>query len=359
MQLINAAPLATQIGVPEMRTLLNQHIGANPRKFLLSLSIGFGEPWTFWAVELVPGAHEPDQMFGFHRHSAVEHPGALPFQLNNPPVVPLWISPLLMQVNIDCWLDRMIATSQAGWQRHWFPDQSQIWQLKILEGICEQYHRNEALCDRTRTLAHQTLRSALKMSVLNYVMGHAFLVPEQDIDILYRYLENPRFKGQAPRGCVCPRPANKFVKMMALPVMRLATEKTLSGLHELLRATAPDAMIWDKTFAIVFLSLIVISSTQRSLFQRAVASAANNDSSFGRQDAIFDARTIDSELVVYLIGMFHDKFGTSNKSKGFNPLGQSCSVGQPPLTSFAIYVKAMTQEYCESLSTLCVIIGID
>jgi len=348
-RLINTASLASQNSVAEMRSFLNQYTGMMPRKLLLSLWIGFGEPWKFWAVELVPGSPELCQMFGFHYHSNVENPGASPLRLTNPPVVPLWINPQLMQVNIDCWLDRMISNPAVGWQNHWFPDPSQIWQLKILEGICKQYHQNNGARDRAGILALNTLRWALKLSVLSYVMGHAFLVPEDDIGFLFQQLENPHFNGQAPHEYVCPRAANKFVKMMAFPVLRLITERTLSGLNELLRTRESHTMIWDHTFGVVFLCLMVTSSIQMSLFQRAVTCAANNDSSFGTQDADREALAMDSELVVYIIGMFHDKFRTNNKSKGFNPLGESCSAGQAPFSPFAAYVKAMTDKYCESL----------
>ena len=350
-QLRNEAPLANQIGVPQMQEFLSQYLGTNPRKFLLSLSIGFGEPWTFWAVELVPGNHQFHQMFGFHRQSAVEHPSALPYSLTSPPVVPLWIDPLLMQINIDCWLDRMIGDSQTGWQRHWFPDPCQIWQLKILEGICRLYRCHEAPHDRAGALAHQTLRYALKMSVLNYVMGHAFLVPEEHVDMLFQHLKNPHFKQAHPKY-VSPRAANKFVKMMALPVMRLVIEKTLSGLHELLRACVSHRRLWDQTFAAVFLCLMVISSTQRALSQRAIIFAANNDSSYGRQHAVSDARAMDEELVAYMVGMFHDTFRTVSASKGFNPLSGIGSVDQQPCSRFAAYVKTMTDKYCESPWTL-------
>ena len=358
-RLISTATLASQISVAEMRSFLNQHIGRNPRPFLLSLYIGFGEPWTFWAVELIPGSHELYRTFAFHRHSAVEKPGALPLTLTNLPVVPLWINPLLMQVNIDCWLDRMISNPAVGWQNHWFPDPSQIWQLKILEGICKQYRQNNEPRDRIGMLAYSTLRWALKLSVLSYVMGHDFLIPEDEIGSLCQHLENSHFKGQAPQGHVCSRGADTFVKMMAFPVLRVVAERTLSGLNELLRANVPHTVIWDQTFGVVFLCLMVTSSIQRSLFQRAVVCAANDDSSFDRQDADREVRAMDSELVVYIIGMFHDKFRTNNKGKGFNPLGGSCSAGQAPFSPFAVYVKAVTDTHCESLSTLYVIIGIN
>jgi hypothetical protein len=242
----------------------------------------------------------------------------------------------------------MIEDPQIGWEHHWFPDSGQIWQLKILEGIRRQYCCHEALYDdRVGALAYETLRYALKMAVLNYVLCHAFLVPEKHVGMLFEHLENPHFK-QARPEYVSPRAANKFVKMMALPVMRLVTKKTLSGLYELLRAGGPHRRIWDQTFAAVFLCLMVASSTQRALSQRAIICAANNDPSFGRQDALFDAQTIDGELVAYIVGMFHDTFRTVSPNKGFNPLSGVGSVGQQPCWSFAAYVKTMTDTYCES-----------
>ena len=111
------ASLASQVAVPRMRAFLNQHPARNPREFLLRLSIGFGEPWTFRAVEIWPQSHELSQMSVFRRGSVPGQHGLSPIQLtNNPPVVPLWVDPLLMGINIDCWLERMIGDSQAGWQ---------------------------------------------------------------------------------------------------------------------------------------------------------------------------------------------------------------------------------------------------
>ena len=60
-----------------------------------------------------------------------------------------------------------------------------------------------------------------------------------------------------------------------------------------------------------------------------------------KQRPNFSALAMDSELVVYILGMFHDKFRTNSKSKGFNPLGESCSAGQATFSPFAAYVKAI------------------
>src|SRR5436305_14248649 len=153
------ASLASQVAVPSMRAFLNQHPARNPREFLLRLSIGFGEPWTFRAVEIWPQSHELSQMSVFRRGSVPGQHGLSPIQLtNNPPVVPLWVDPLLMGINIDCWLERMIGDSQAGWQSQWFPHPSQTWQLEILWRICQLYRCREPRCDGLAKIAQQTLR---------------------------------------------------------------------------------------------------------------------------------------------------------------------------------------------------------
>jgi hypothetical protein len=337
-----------------MRAFLNQHTGRSSRPFLLPLYIGFGEPWVLWAVEIFPGTHELYQMFGFSQHQDVEHSDARPSPLTNPPVIPIWIDPLQMHISIDCWLDTMIGDPQVGWQRHWFPYPSQAWQLSILHGICGYYQGQKPDSGKIATTAHQTLQWALKMSVLNYVMGHAFLVPGDKIDTLFQQLEGSHFGPQLPHQKVCPRAANKFVKMMAFPVMRVMTERTLSGLHELFRTDVHLAKLWDVVFGVVFLCLMVVSSTRRSLFQRALISAAKNNASFSKEDAASNAQTMETEFVDHIIGMFHDKFRTNNESKCFNPLKGLGNAGQPSFSPFATYVKTMTEMHCESPSLKCV-----
>jgi hypothetical protein len=296
-------------------------------------------------------------MFGFNRHEDVEHSSVSPSPLTNPPVIPIWINPLQMHISIDCWLDNMIGNPQVGWQRRWFPYSSQVWQLNILQGICGYYQGQKPDSGKMATTAHQTLRWALKMTVLNYVMGHAFLVPGDNIEMLFQQLERPHFGAQLPYQKVCPRAANKFVKMMAFPVMRVVTERTLSGLDELFRANVHPAELWDVIFGVVFLCLMVVSSTRRSLFQRALISAAKNNASFSREEAASNAQTMETEFVDYIISMFHDKFRTSSKGKRFNPLEGLGNAGQPPSSSFATYVKTMTERYCESPNPKSVNVG--
>jgi hypothetical protein len=330
-----------------MRAFLNQHTDKSSRPFELPLSIGFGKPWIFSAVEIFPGTHELHQMFGFYQHVDVEHRDVSPLPLTNPPVIPIWVDPLLVHVNIDCWLDNTIGDPQVGWQYHWFRGPSQVWQLNILLGICNYHQQQKPNSGKIATIAHQTLRCALKMSVLNYVMGHAFLVPNDNVGTVFQQLENPHFRAQLSHQNVSPRAANKFLKMMVFPVMRVVIERTLSGLHELFRANVNLAELWDVVFSVVFLCLMVVSSTQKSLFQLASISAEKKDTSFGRDEAASNAQTMETEFVDHIIGMFHDKFRTRSKNKYFNPLEGLGNAGQPS-SPFATHVKTMTERYCES-----------
>src|SRR5271154_4270478 len=252
-KLNSAVALVSHLSVRQVHAFLIQHIPGFSHVFQLRLSIGFGEPWKFWAVELDPRTDELYNMLGFERGIVTERRQIplpeqqciSPVRMTSPPIVPIWVDPLLMHISIDCWLDGMIGNPEAGWQFHIFPDPSHEWQLKILDTICQHYRAYKPDHDKLSRTSYQTLRWALKLIVLSYIMGHAFLIPEEDTPTLFRSLKDRHFKGGPSEGLVCPRAANKYVKMMLLPMMRLAAQRTVSGLHDILQAQGPDIVIWD------------------------------------------------------------------------------------------------------------------
>lgn len=359
--------LASHLSVRQVHAFLNKHARHSSRVFQLRVLTGLGEPWKFWAAELDPNTDELYNMLVFDESkvtgpqlipltepqfvSIAEHGCLSPVYLTSPPVVPIWVDPLLMQMNIDCWLDGLIFNPEAGWQSQLFRESSQFWQLSILNAICDHYHAYKPDHDRLASASYQTLRWALKLVLLNFVMGHAFLVPESDIDDLFRNLTNPRFRGPRSDELVSPRATNKYLKMIILPMIRVVSQRTLSGLHDLLLARGTDAMIWDYAFAVTFLCLTVSSSIQVSLFRRAVVCLANNDPSFGLNEAASEARSIDGELVVHLVGKFHSRFQTNNPLDGFNPLARQGNVKEtrpPPLSPFATRIRNVTELYRKS-----------
>ncbi len=330
------AALASQVGMNAVRAFLPQHTLASSADFYLYLSIGFGEPWCFRAVELHAENDELYQMLGFDQQALVH------FQLTSPPVVPVWVDPLMQQIRVDCWLDRIIGDVSIEWQYHFFPQEDQVWQRNILEAICQHYREHDPNDDMATSGSYQTLKCALKLLLLNYIMGHAFLVPEEYTLDLFRSLQHPCFRELPAQGDVCPRAANKFVKMMTLPLMRSMAQRTLRNLHELFYAKVPKASIWDNTFAALFLCLLVVNSTQRSVFQRALAGMERNDSSFGIRDAEVTAEAMDVELVQHLIGMFHGKFQTVSSRGGYNPLRHKSTGSPSNMSPFSARVKYVT-----------------
>lgn len=334
--------LASQTGVQNVRAFLNQQTAEHSQKFILRLSIGFGEPWSFNSIELEYGKAEHYDMLGFkpHKHT--------PSQMLSPPVVPIWVDPRMMQISVDCWLDKMIGDTRTRWQEHCFPNEEHAWQLRILEAICEHYRVQDSIYQgATASNSFQTLRWALKLLVLNYVMGHAFYVPPSDTQLLFRGLHNTHFKNLPAQERVCPRAANKVVKMMVLPVMRLLAQMTLRSLHDLFRSKEPHAAIWDNAFAAVFLCLVVLNSTQRSLFQRASAANMRQDGSFTMRDAEAEAQTIETELIQHLMGMFHCKFQTQSSRRSYNPLAREGKARVEPVSEFAARVKYLTETCCK------------
>jgi hypothetical protein len=161
----------------------------------------------------------------------------------------------------------------------------------------------------------------LKMMILNHIMTHALVVPEDEVAPLlsqlrhYQLSDNPEF--------VCPRLANKLVKAMIFPLFGAAARRVLTNLQELLRSTTDKGTLWDQAFSLVFLCLIVIGKSQASLVERAQLGLANGDSSYTLEDARTGVEEMEQELSIHLIGMFHLRFGTDGEDgengKGFNP----------------------------------------
>ena len=240
----------------------------------------------------------------------------------------------------------MIDSSDAVWQRHYFPPSRQFWELKVLNTICEQYKTSLRSAETAGVNILPTLRVALKLSVLSHVMSKAFVVPRDAVPDLFDKLQDPRFRGKRPQGHVCPRAANKVLKMMLLPLMKVLVTKILSGLQDLFRSNLSNTVtLWENMFSIVFLCLVVIGRNQDSLFQRAEAGRLNGDPSFNQDNATVVAREMSFELALLVIGMFHERFGTRSKRKRLNPLATDCRKDSSTSSTFAARIWSETKTY--------------
>jgi hypothetical protein len=187
----------------------------------------------------------------------------------------------------------------------------------------------------------------LKLTMLNHIMCHPFIVPDDEVEALYHQLRYYRIAPSAE--WICPRLTNKIIKHMLVPMLKRTIDRVLGGLQKMLRTRGADSSRWDQAFCVVFLSLIVVSKTQASLVERAMVGSLNNDDSFTLDAATTEATEMDAELSTHLIGMFHHRFGTTKKGNGkgkvYNPISRNPRSRPEVASKLAESVRLATDTY--------------
>jgi hypothetical protein len=310
----------------------------------LALTIGFGEPLRLNAVEIVPRGQGAIRMLGFTMSSRGQ---TIALELGSPPVIPFLTDRVLIERHINGWLDKIIREEDSELPEHCFPEARERWLREILTIIC-RYHREHLPNLETEGHgAYQTLRWALKLTVLNHIMCHPFVVPDDEVGALDHQLQNYRVSPSAK--WICPRLANKIIKHMLVPMLKRTIDRVLGGLQKVLRTRGDDSSRWDQAFCVVFLCLIVMSKAQASLVERAIVGSLNNDDSFTLDAAASEAAEMEAELSTHLIGMFHDRFGTTRKSsakgKVHNPISKNPRSRPSFVSRFADSIGSATATY--------------
>lgn len=305
----------------------------------LALTIGFGEPLRLNAVEVIPRGQGAIRLFGCHISSTGE---TIALVIESPPVIPLLSDRYVIIRHINHWVDAMIR-EDSGLPGDYFPEARDLWQREMLTIIC-QYHR-EHLSDLEPAGygAYQTLRWALKLTVLNHIMSHPLVVPDDEVGALAHQLRYYRVAQSAE--WICPRLANKVIKNLLVPMLKGSIDQVLDGLQKMLRSRRVDSSAWDQAFCVVFLCLIVVGKTQASLVERAAVGLLNDDDPFTLYAAASEILEMEAELSAHLIGMFHHRFGTMRKMDGYNPLSRDPHSRPQVASQLAESVRLATDSY--------------
>lgn len=313
--------------------------------FKLALGMDFGNPLEFNAIEFIPREQKNAPLLAFGLTSTGS---TTDLMLESPPIMPVLVDVRAIMVHLNSWLDSVSRDTTSDFPGYCFPGAHEHWQREILTNICT-YHRTYISKLETNGLGpFQTLRWALKLTILNHIMCHPFSVPDDKVGPLLRQLS---YRPVRQPEWVCPRLANKVIKSYCVPLLNKAISLVLEHLHRILRTTT-KALLWDQAFSIVFLCLIVIAKNQVALIERAKVCMADGDQSFSMQDAVEIVREMESELSSYLIGMFHERFSTKKKGNGngktFNPLAGHPGDGPQSATWLMKSVRRATELYGKS-----------
>lgn len=311
-----------------IRAFLKDNIRASRdcKPFKISLTLGSGTAFQFDAIEVLPRGEETIRMFGF---GVDENGFTVPIEMVSPPILPYLLNRKSITKNAERWVDLVIQEADSDFLEDCFPEPDQMWEKEMLTIICRYYRDHLVDLEPNGEGPYRTLQWALKMAALNHIMSQPLVIPRDEVTALSGQLRFYKITDNAE--WVCPRLTNRIIKNMLLPMLQDAAQRVLHDLSssKLLRARGGNDLIWDQTFCIVFLCLVVVGKTQKALAESAELAALKNDESLSFENAKTLIIDIEDELSMHLIGMFHCRFGTTKKGTGggqpFNPLaGDAC-----------------------------------
>ena len=320
-----------------------------PNSFVtLSLTMGFGSPLRIDAVGIVPRGNGATRMLGFGLSGSGSTRTII---LESPPILPLLADRKAIEIHINQWLDALIIEQGSELPEYYFAEEHEQWLKDMLTTICDYYRASLPQLEKSGNGPFQTLRWALKLTLLNHIMSHPFAIAGDDDDNNVSGPDSQQlyYNPDDTEEWVYPPLANRVMKSIALPMLKLANERVLSDLQKMLRSKGDEEKSWDQAFCIVFLCLVIVARTQESLVECALAGEEEGDHSFTSDNAKDGITKMEAELSTHLIGMFHHRFCTNKKENGkgksHNPLAGH-EHDRPYVTSkFAEQILSVTDHY--------------
>lgn len=275
--------------------------------FSLPLTLWVGEPLWLTVREVEPVNRALLQMYGFASQPDSATESLKISWLQSPPILPYYDGKSHQQafddirMSVLTWYKSMnVTTKDTGldwtWilfhQAHQHPERQFFNQILELGRLLQ-----------SGTPESELLQTCLRLLFFNYVMSTAFVVPEDDVEPLYKRLLDPSYRGHrvASNELVCPRGINRFLKMLLLPVLKELTQNALTGIESFLISRSkyqPELAI-----SLSFLMLIITGRTEDSIFQRGFSNAIAKESSLSKDEARDLIRATDlgvSSLIIEL-----------------------------------------------------------
>jgi hypothetical protein len=285
--------------------------------FKLALGMDFDTPLILDVVEFdVPPDQKNTPIMEFQLTSGGSSTDST---LDSPPVMPVLVDRFSIWRQLYIWLES-INREESKFPLHCFPESHEDWQREILTDICTHYRECISGLGVQEKDPFGAFRWAMKLTVLNHIMCHPFTVPNRDVESLLGRLHN--YKPTGSLEWVCPRVVNKVIKHYCVPMLETAGQQLLKQLDTIFRSNKITEAVWDQTFSIVFLCLIVIGKNQVALSEKARICVINGDDSLTVEQAMNAVMEMENDLAEHLIGMFHERFSTKRR-KRLNPFAKN------------------------------------
>ncbi len=283
--------------------------------FNLRLTIGYGRPFSFEAFifEVTPNS-ELTQCFGYGINSKTKDSRHI---VRWSPSISLALTKTQIRQTVRNWLDDILFTDLRDWAEYCYGGASFSWHSKILSAACRFFadRVNEmkiaSISETSWPEELKTLRWALELWMLDFLMGHQLLTPEDDKAMIEGLL-NQRL-GDGPVSFRLP---NKIFKMQLVPIIKELAHSTVQGLLNILERSEKTSD-WSYAFCTMILLLTVAAEIEIALADFLACAPADRDPSRLRHDVEKVTEHLDKDLMEFFIGLFNVKFNP--RRDGFNP----------------------------------------
>jgi len=228
---------------------------------------------------------------------------------------------------IGFWLHLLSTDEKAKWHSHCFPEdyRNEAWQRETLNLVCKYHHH-------VLSQSSELLKLALHMSFVNYLIGHPFTIPHEEVLGVFAKMKNKEHIPKEQPDWVCPRAVDRFLKRILLPLLRTLEQKVLEGLEALLLTKPASIVTRETAFCVTFMVLIVAAITQINILNKAIAARSRNDTSaLTMEEAKEEIRNIEKDIVDHLLSFWHYSFRIKKKLKGLPEQTHNATIGRKAL----------------------------
>lgn len=227
-------------------------------------------------------------------------------EIISPPLVPVFSDATYsvfvnkFYFSVRRWLDQAELHDNIPWNQVFFREAyGKPWPRAIFGDVCKFYHRvTKSGCP--------VLKSCLQTTVLVYMIGHSFYVPEEDVEDVLKKTLGPLAPSE-PSEWVSPIHVDRFLKTLLLPVYKAGMKASLRGLQNLYSPSRPSAFMRDRILAASITLLIIAASQQSKAIEKALA-RQRQGFEIDIEEVVLQIREIEEHLIDLIMELWEYKF---------------------------------------------------
>lgn len=288
--------------------------------FELPLSNNFGSKMHFKVQYYVSGRHAEN--IGLDPTNQYNVAG-----FSDPP---LRLSPNAFEFaarRVQVWIDDAITNNLSQWPDMYCygTNPEMVSQRGIMKAVCWFYGQGNL----EHVGARKTLRSAISLTMNEFLRDHGLFVPDEDKTGLFGL-------GNLQGAIVYPRLVTKYIKAAALPQLRENLKETLEGLNDLLWEESKQQ--YATIFAVVFILLRVAADIQSAACMKIKLANerklrhiddCGDEEILSVHDVEVAVKDIEEQIIDFVVNIFRCKFKVVY-DRMFNPFLKNKNMSDLP-----------------------------